>query len=36
LPLRTALLAWAAFGLAALLLAAWFMSIEMPQDRKKR
>ena len=33
LPLRAALLAWAVFTLAALALAAWLMSIEMPHEK---
>ena len=33
LPLRTALMAWALFGLVAVTLAAWLMSIEMPHDK---
>jgi len=35
LPLRTALLAWAVFGLAGVALAAWLMSIEMPHEKLK-
>jgi UDP-GlcNAc:undecaprenyl-phosphate GlcNAc-1-phosphate transferase len=33
LPLHSALMAWAVFGLLALVLAAWLMSIEMPHDK---
>jgi UDP-GlcNAc:undecaprenyl-phosphate GlcNAc-1-phosphate transferase len=36
LPLRAALMAWAVFGLAALTLAAWLMSIEMPHEKTPR
>jgi UDP-GlcNAc:undecaprenyl-phosphate GlcNAc-1-phosphate transferase len=36
LPLRTALLAWAVFGLTAVTLAAWLMSIEMPHENAPR
>jgi UDP-GlcNAc:undecaprenyl-phosphate GlcNAc-1-phosphate transferase len=36
LPLRSALMAWAGFGVMALALASWLISIEMPHDKPKR